>query len=284
MPEAVAQHANPVRVMAVASGKGGVGKTSISVNLAACLAKSGKAVMLMDADLGLANVDVQLGLHPEFDLSHVINGEKTLDEIILEGPLGIRIVPAASGLGHMADLSVAEHAGLIQAFSELQEPVDYLIIDTAAGISENVMTFSKASQDIIVVVCDEPASLTDAYALIKVLNQEHKVTNFRILCNRVSDNLQGKRLFMTLSRAAEKFINVSLNYLGSIPEDPRLKDAQKLQEPVICSHTHSAASISFQSLAEKVQALPAVSHNNGNLEFFIERVIESNNVAESSCL
>ena len=151
---------DPVRVIAVTSGKGGVGKTNISVNLAASLSLAGQRVMLMDADLGLANVDVLLGLEPHFDLQHVINGEKSLDEIIVEGPLGIHVVPASSGVERMAELTSVEHASLISAFSELEQPIDVLIVDTAAGIADGVVSFAKACQEVIVVVCDEPTSLT----------------------------------------------------------------------------------------------------------------------------
>lgn len=276
MPEAMHTKSGPVRVLAFASGKGGVGKTNISVNLAVALAKARKSVMLMDADLGLANVDVLLGIRPLYDLHHVINGEKTLAEIIIEGPYGLRIVPAASGIGKMADLSMQEHAGLIQAFSEIEDHIDYLIIDTAAGISESVISFCKACQEVVVVVCDEPASITDAYALIKVLNQEHNVSRFQVLCNRVKSSAQGKNLFSTLSRVSEKYIEVSLGYLGSVLEDPLLREAQKKQQPVITCFPGSASSVSISSLAEKVQSLPVIATNSGKLEFFIERVIENN--------
>lgn len=178
---------DPVRVIAVTSGKGGVGKTNISVNLAASLSLAGQRVMLMDADLGLANVDVLLGLEPHFDLQHVINGEKSLDDIIVEGPLGIHVVPASSGVEKMAELTKLEHASLIAAFSELKQPIDILIVDTAAGIADGVVSFAKACQDVIVVVCDEPTSLTDAYALIKVLSVRHGIKQFQILANMVKD-------------------------------------------------------------------------------------------------
>ncbi|VAW81634.1 Flagellar synthesis regulator FleN, partial [hydrothermal vent metagenome] len=155
---------NPVRAIAVTSGKGGVGKTNVSVNLSVALAERGRKVMLMDADLGLANVDVLLGLHPNGNLSHVIDGQRTLEEIIVRGPSNIMVVPAASGVKRLAELSTMENAGLIRAFSELNHDVDILIIDTAAGINESVTSFSRAAQEVVVVVCDEPASMTDAYA------------------------------------------------------------------------------------------------------------------------
>ena len=162
-----------VRVMAVTSGKGGVGKTNVSVNLAAAMINNGKDVMLLDADLGLANIDVLLGLNPTYNLAHVLNGSRSLEEVIVKGPGGLKIIPAASGIKNMANLSPAEHAGLIKAFSELSDRLDVLVVDTAAGISDSVISFTRACQEVIVVVCDEPASITDAYALIKVLSRDY---------------------------------------------------------------------------------------------------------------
>ena len=200
----------PVRVIAVTSGKGGVGKTNVSVNLAVALADSGREVMLMDADLGLANVDVLLGLHPAYDLSHVIKGERTLEEVIVPGPSGLKIVPATSGTKHMAELSPAEHAGVIRAFSELNQDLDVLVVDTAAGISDSVTSFTRASQEIVVVVCDEPASITDAYALIKLLSREYGLERFRVLSNMTRSAQEGRDLFNKISRVTHRYLDVTL--------------------------------------------------------------------------
>lgn len=274
---------HPMKVIAVSSGKGGVGKTNVSVNLAVGLAKSGKSVMLMDADLGMANVDIMLGINPKYDLHHVITGERTLEEVIFEGPMGISIIPASSGVGRMADLTVVEQANLIRAFGELQREVDALIIDTAAGISSSVVNFSKAAQEIIVVVCDEPASITDAYALIKVLNLEHGVKRFQILSNMVKDAGHGKKLFAKLVRVAEMYLDVSIGYMGSIPMDEKLRDAVKMQTAVIESFPISSSSIAFQSLTKKVINLPILPSTNGYLEFFIERIARNDNTIAGPC-
>ena len=162
-----------IKVIAVTGGKGGVGKTNVTLNTAISMAQQGKRVMVLDADLGLANVDVLLGLRVVKNLSHVLSGECTLDEVLVEGPCGIKIAPATSGSQSMTELTPTEHAGLIRAFSELRSQIDVLIVDTAAGISDMVLSFSRASQDILVVVCDEPTSLTDAYALIKKIGRAH---------------------------------------------------------------------------------------------------------------
>ncbi|HEY2591787.1 MAG TPA: AAA family ATPase, partial [Steroidobacteraceae bacterium] len=175
----------PVQVIAVTGGKGGVGKTNISINLAAALARAGRRVVLLDGDLGLANVDVFLGLSPRYTLAQVLAGERTLDEILIEAPQGFKVVPAASGLARLANLDAAAHLGLVQAFSSLAARLDALIIDTAAGIAHGVTQFSQAAQHVLVVICDEPASLTDAYALVKVLSKQHGVTRFRVVANMI---------------------------------------------------------------------------------------------------
>ena len=175
----------PVRVVAVTSGKGGVGKTNVSVNLALALANDGKNIMLLDADFGLANVDVLLGVHAPYNLKHVISGERSLEEIIVEGPSGLKIVPASSGTQAMAELNSSQHAGLIRAFSELSFDIDTLIIDTAAGITGSVISYSRAAQEVVVVLCDEPASLTDANRWWKHLNEKYGINGFIILANRV---------------------------------------------------------------------------------------------------
>src|ERR1700735_2376415 len=190
----------PVKVIAVTGGKGGVGKTTVSANLAVSIAASGRDVMLVDADLGLANVDVVLGLHTRFHLGHVILGECALEDAIVTGPHGLQIVPAASGFKRMANLTPAEHAGIIRAFSDLYHRIEVLVIDTAAGLHDSVTTFTQAAHHVLVVICDEPASITDAYALIKVLSREHDVRRFQILANQTRRAGGGPDLFQKISR------------------------------------------------------------------------------------
>ena len=190
-------------VLAVANQKGGVGKTNVSANLALALQMSGEQVLLMDADLGLANVDVLFGLQPTFHLQHVLEGRCTLQEALVEGPQGLTIVPAASGLGQMANLSHAEHVGLIRAFSELQTPVDTLVVDTAAGIADGVLTFCRAAQEVLIVANNEPASLTDAYALIKVLSRDQGVKRVQVVANMGRSAAEGYELFEHLRRVSD---------------------------------------------------------------------------------
>ena len=185
----------------------------------------GKEVMLLDADLGLANIDVLLGLYPQYNLSHVIKGERTLEEVVLTGPEGLRIVPAASGVQSMAELTPMQHAGVIRAFSELSFPLDVMLIDTAAGISDSVISFTKAAQEVIVVVCDEPTSLTDAYALIKLLNRDYGLQRFRVVSNMVSSAQIGRDLYKKLLRVTDRYLDVTLDYMGMVPNDDYLKKA-----------------------------------------------------------
>lgn len=271
---------HPVRVIAVSSGKGGVGKTNVSVNLGVSLVKQGKKVMIMDADLGLANIDIMLGLHPKYNLSHVLKGERELAEIILDGPAGLRIIPASSGISTMAGLSNAENAGIIHAFSSLTEQVDVLIIDTAAGIDNSVVNFCKAAHDVVVVVCDEPASITDAYALIKVLNHEHKINTFRVLANQARNEQEGRMLFNKIMMVTDRFLNVSMRFLGCVPYDVELKKAVQKQTPVTLSFPQSKAAKAFVSMASRIDRWPQPTSAGGQLEFFVERLIAYNNESE----
>ena len=268
-------HHRPVRVICVTSGKGGVGKTNISVNLALALSLQNQSVMLLDADLGLANVDVILGLHPLYNLSHVISQERTLEEIIVTGPNGIRIIPASSGVKRMAELTPEENAGLVGAFSELNDSVDIMLIDSAAGISDSVVTFSRASHDVIVVVCDEPASITDAYALIKLLSQDYDMDRFQILANRVATAQEGRELFNKLVRVSDRFLDVSLSFCGFIPEDPQLRKAVQAQRAVVEAFPSSRSAEAFHRLAAHIIGRwPIPRSASGYLQFFIERLID----------
>ncbi|MEJ1355044.1 MAG: MinD/ParA family protein [Candidatus Sedimenticola sp. (ex Thyasira tokunagai)] len=264
----------PVRVIAVTGGKGGVGKTNVSVNLAVTLADLGKRVMLLDADLGLANIDVMLGLHPEYDLSHVLNGERNLEEVVIDGPSGIKVVPGASGVQQMAELSEAEHAGLISAFSEVGADLDILIVDTAAGISDTVISFSRAVQELIVVVCDEPASITDAYAMIKLLNREYSVDRFHILANMTRHPQEGRNLYNKICRVTDRYLDVMLSYMGSIPYDESLLKAVRAQKPVVHAYPRSRIAQTFKNLAKKADNWPVPGGVTGHLQFFVERLIQ----------
>jgi flagellar biosynthesis protein FlhG len=269
----------PVKVIAVTGGKGGIGKSSVSVNLAITLARQNRNVMLMDADFGLANVDVLLGLNSRQNISHVIAGECSLEEVVVDGPSGLKIIPSASGNNSMLNLTTVEHGGLIRAFSELTHDVDVLLIDTAAGISESVVTYTRAAHEVIVVVCDEPASLTDAYALIKVLHRYHGVYRFHVLANMTSNAYDGRNLFGKLSKVAQRFLDVSLNYMGAVPQDAYLRKAVQRQQAVVDAFPRSSSSIAFRKLANKADEWPMPELASGQMEFFIERLVQPNGLA-----
>ena len=265
--------AKKTKVVAVTGGKGGVGKTSVSLNTAIAIAQSGKNVLVLDADLGLANCDVMLGLRVEKNLSHVLSGECELDDILVEGPHGIKIVPATSGSIDMVELSPAQHAGLIRAFSEMRTPVDVFIVDTAAGISDMVLSFSRASQEVLVVVCDEPTSITDAYALIKVLNRDHGVSKFKVVANMVRTLKEGQDLFKKLSMVTDRFLDVTLELTAIIPFDDNLRKAVRRQKAIVDAFPRSPSAVAFKTLAAKINNWPTPTHASGNLEFFLEQLV-----------
>lgn len=265
----------PARVVAVTGGKGGVGKTNVCANLGVALARRGHATLLFDADLGLANVEVLLGLKSTHNLSHVMDGLVGLEQILVAGPAGLKIVPGASGITRMAALSRAEQAGLVQAFSQLSVPVDFLLVDTAAGISPDVIGFARAAHEVLVVVCDEPASLADAYALIKVLNQEQGVKRFHFVANMVGGTQEGRRLHQRLLRVTDRFLDLVLDYLGSIPLDDQLRRAVQRQRAVVDLYPRSRAAGAFDGMAAVLETWPRPSMSSGHLEFFLERVVHA---------
>ncbi|WP_077531626.1 MinD/ParA family protein [Vreelandella utahensis] len=264
----------PVQVIAVTGGKGGVGKSNVSVNLGIALCEMGQRVVVLDADLGLANIDVLLGITATYNISDVLAGECTLSDILVDGPGGIRIVPASSGTQRMTNLSHMEHAGLISAFSELGDDIDVLIVDTAAGISESVVSFLRASQEMILVVNDEPTSITDTYALIKLMNRDYDTHRFRVLANMVRTEQDGKAVYDKLYRVTERFLDVALQYVGTIPLDDSVKKAVRRQKAVMDVYPGAKASQAFRELARKVDQWPLPSSPRGHLEFFVERLVQ----------
>ena len=273
------QRNHRIKVVAVTGGKGGVGKSNVTLNVGMSLAAQGKRVLILDADLGLANIDVMLGLRVHKNLSHVLSGQCSLDEIIVEGPNGLMIIPATSGTQSMVELSASEHAGLIRAFSELKTPIDILLVDTAAGISDMVMSFARAAQDVMVVVCDEPTSITDAYALIKLLSREYGVFRFRIVANMVRSLREGQDLFTKLTRVTDRFLDASLELVACVPYDNNVRQAVKKQKVVVDAFPKSPASLAFRALANKVATWPIPNQPGGHLEFFIENLLQPKKVA-----
>ena len=268
------QDLQQIKVIAVSGGKGGVGKTNVSLNTAFALAQQGKKVLVLDADLGLANVDVMLGLRVKRNLSHVLSGECDLDDIIIEGPAGINIIPATSGSQSMVDLTPAEHAGLIRAFSDMQTKFDILIVDTAAGISDMVLSFTRAAQDVMLVVCDEPTSITDCYALMKLLSRDHGVFKFKVVANMVRSSKEGQQLFTKLTKVTDRFLDVALDLVAVVPFDENIRNSVRKQKVIVEAFPESPAAVAFIALAKRICKWPVPNQASGNLEFFIEKLLD----------
>lgn len=267
--------ARPVQVIAITGGKGGVGKTNVAVNLGVALAQRGQRTMLLDADLGLANVDVLLGLQPRQTLAQVLAGECELEDVIVAGPAGLLVVPAASGVAGMADLPPSAYGGLINAFGQLSGELDVLLVDTAAGVSEGVMSFARAAQEVLVVVCDEPASMADAYALIKLLSRQHGVSRFRVLANMVRRSRDGRELFAKLLAVCDRYLDVVLEFAGVVPFDDYLRKAVQRRQPLLEAFPRSPAAFALRQLAEQVERWPRACGASGHLEFFFERMLQA---------
>jgi len=263
----------PVRVIAVTGGKGGVGKTSVAVNLATALARRGRRVVLLDGDLGLANADVLLGLSPAYTLAHVLSGECTLEEVLVTTPQGFHLLPATSGSAELAQLSAEEHLGLVRAFASLPLAVDTLLVDTAAGLGHAVLQFSQAAQHVLVVLCDEPTSLTDAYALVKVLSRNHGVSRFQVVANQVRGECSGAALFERFARVTARFLDVTLEFAGEIPADDAVRRAVREQRTVLEGYPGSPAARAFKNLAGRADTWPIPEGPRGNIEFFVERLV-----------
>lgn len=265
--------ARPLRTLAVTSGKGGVGKTNTVVNLACALGQMGRKVLIIDADLGLANVDVLLGLTPQYNINDVIQGNKSMAEVVVEGPKGVTILPAASGISELSDLGQDEKMMILQELDAFDTDADVVLIDTAAGISDMVLYFNIAAGERLVVATGEPTSLTDSYALIKVLFTRHGQDRFKLLVNNVADAKEAKGVYAKLSAAADRFLGpVSIQYMGFIPRDSSINKAVMQQRPALEVFPNSAASKGFRELAKRLMEAPA-SSGDGNIKFFWRRLV-----------
>ena len=264
----------PFRVISVTSGKGGVGKTSITANLAVAFQKFNKRVLILDADLGLANMDIMLGINPRYTISNVLSGEKNLEDVIIPTPAGFKLLPAASGMQELTELDENQKRFLLGELDALHEEFDIILIDTSAGISSNVMYFNFAAMERLVVLTNEPTSLTDAYALIKVLTTKYNQKKFKILINLVQDGNEADRIFRSLSIAADKYLqSPSLDYIGWIPYDKMLPKAIRRQKPLINTHPDTPASKSIMSLAEKILFKDEELNFEGDIKFFWRRLL-----------
>lgn len=264
-----------IRVISVTSGKGGVGKSNVVSNLAIALSTQGKKVLLIDADLGLGNLDVLLGLSPVYNLNHVLSGEKGIMDILIDGPAGIKIIPAGTGAQELTNLGQHEKLKLLDELDMLEEQFDFLIVDTEAGISENVTYFTVAAQEIFVVVTPEPTSITDVYALIKLLSTRYSEHHFKVLINMAKDSEEALEVFRKLANVAGRFLDISLDYLGCVVKDEKVIEAVKRQKAVMELFPDSEAAQCFATLARRVIENERQSKVKGNIQFFFRRMLNA---------
>lgn len=260
-------------VITVTSGKGGVGKTNIAVNLATCLAHT-ENVILLDADLGLANIDVLLGVTPPHDILQIFNNSLSIQDILYSTPYGFDILPASSGVEEISTLGTGQKLELMNAFDDVQVAPDYLIVDTGAGINDTVIYFNIASQERIIVITPEPTSITDAYALIKILKSEYSIENFKICLNMIRDSYSAKKIFRRLCEACDKFLTgVSLDLVAIIPMDLSVRQAVMQQTPFVVSYPNSYAAKALKQFAAVVPTWKVHQVTDGNIKFFWKKFL-----------
>jgi len=269
---------SPARVIAVTSGKGGVGKTNITANLAYLLTRRKRKTLILDADLGLANIDVILGLTPRYNLHHVLKGDRSLAEAMIQGPGGIRILPSASGIQEMSELSQGQKLLLLDELDLLEQELDFMLIDTGAGISGNVMYFNMAAGEIIVVTSPEPTAMTDAYALIKVLYQRHAKKRFLLLVNMVRSATEGREVFQRLSHAVGYFLNLQISHLGHVLQDENVTDAVRRQQLFAELYPESPASVCLRTVADRLCREKPQETDAGGLRFLSKKTLDSENL------
>jgi len=263
----------PTRVVAITSGKGGVGKTSLSINLGLALAQRKQKVAILDADLGLANVDIAMGLLPKYNLAHVIRGERTLEEIIIEGPFGISVIASGSGVSELANLSDDKRDILLSSLAGLKRRYDFLIIDTSAGLGRNVLGFVLAADEVLVVTTPEPTSFIDAYSMIKVVLQENPDARVKLVINMVRDEAEAREVGDRLVLLANRFLGATVTPEAFIVRDPSVGEAVREQTPLLMLYPNCAAAKCIHSLAAKLASGRAAGAKS-DLRGFFSRVVD----------
>jgi flagellar biosynthesis protein FlhG len=268
----------PVQVIAVTGVDRGSGKTSIAINLAQALSMAGRRTLLLDTDPGASNICEQLGLEPGFTLFDVFNGTINLDEVLLDGPDGVQIIPAASNSRRLAETGPWECAGLIRAFSDISSPVDTLVIDTASGIGDCTVSLCRAAGEVMVVLDNGQASLDGAASLINALHRKDGLSHFRVLPSRVASAREASELFATLLQCFSDNHEIALSCCGFIPADESLGKAASGQRSVISTFPRSRSAMALKNLAARVMKWPRSGQAGGHLEFFVERLIQNDNL------
>jgi flagellar biosynthesis protein FlhG len=271
-PESTAPTGATVRVVAVASGKGGVGKTNVTANLAVALAQRGSRVWVLDADLGLANLDMIYGMRPARTLEEVLRGERRLADVVAEGPAGVRLVPAASGVAELTALTAGQQLRVLEEVDALEGELDVLLIDVAAGISSNVLYFAAAATETLIVTTPEPTAIADAYALVKVLATRWGRRTFPVLVNMASSAADAAAAFERLASVASQFLAVRLESLGWVPTDDAVPRAVRARTPVVLASPDAPASRAIAGVAGRI-AVTARAETTGGLQFFFRRLL-----------
>lgn len=262
----------PVRVVAVTSGKGGVGKTHVACNLAVLAARAARRVLLLDADLGLANADLVLGVAPHHHLGDVLGGAVRLEEALAEGPGGIRILAASSGVQQLTRLGDAEKLRLVGALDALADRFDLVLVDCAAGIGDNVLFFAGAAQEVLLVVSPEPTALSDAYATVKVLSQQAGVERFRVVVNPAATEAHGREQFARLTSVTDRFLGAHVSFLGHVPRDESVARAAMAQRALVELFPRAAATRALQHIGRALLATPPPASLQGGLRFLSDRI------------
>lgn len=267
------QEGDATQVYSITSGKGGVGKTAVVANLACILGSMGKRVLILDADLGLANIDVVFGLSPAYNLNHFFCGDCSLEQIMVEGPRGIKILPAGSGIQNFTRLGAQQKMSLFDGLDQMHSHFDFVLIDTEAGISENVTYFNTAAQEILVVTTPDPTAITDAYALMKLLSTKYHEKKFNLVVNQIQTEDDALDVYRKLTMVANRYLDVSINYLGSIPEDRQMVESIRKQRVITELFPNSNISKAFCQLAGRICLEPAQRVAKGNLQFFWKKLL-----------
>lgn len=263
------------KVLSVTSGKGGVGKTAVVANIGLGLARSGNKVLILDADLGLANIDVVFGLTPLYNLNHFFSGESDLESIMVTGPHDIRILPAGSGLQSFIQLDSDHKLKLLDGLDSLNIEFDYLLIDTEAGISENVTYFNTAAQEILLVTTPDPTAITDVYALMKLLSTRYHEKHFNLVVNMVSSEEEALDVYRKLSIVSSRYLDISIDYFGSIPFDRQMAEAIRKQQAIVELYPNSETARAFITLADRIAAITTQRHPKGTVQFFWKQLLQT---------
>ena len=267
-----------VRVFAVVGGRTGVGKTSSVINLAVSLAKTGKRVLILDENPRHKDVNANLGLNARYDLLHVINQDKTLEQVMTQGPEDVLVLTAMRGIHSLAKLSSADQERLIQCFSNLSQTVDVVLIDTAIGRTSRVVPLSLASQQVLIVLSGSDKAITDAYALIKLISQEYARRDFLVLVNKVESESRARDIFENIAGVAQKHLAVKLEWTGYIPFDEKLHRSTRLCQPVVEIFPTSASAAGYRQLAEKLMRCAGPWMDNDGVENFMRRLIRTSHL------